>query len=198
MEGITMNKQVEKIKAEIKRIIGNIAGVHLTCEYNNGFFKALHVILNFIDTLPEEPVSEDLEEAGRNYADNEEYGDDVYLAIKAAFKAGAKWQSKKEQDIIETAEDHAFLAGANWQKEQEMQDRLKSDNTVFQKIYEKGKADMKEQMLKDAVDADAIFDYYDNQNRLYVSILATDVLTEKYGIKDKDKIKIIIVKEDKQ
>lgn len=43
----------------------------------------------------QELVSEDLEEASINYADNEEYGDDVYYAIKAAFKEGAKWQ--KEQ-----------------------------------------------------------------------------------------------------
>lgn len=45
-------------------------------------------------SLQEEPVSEDLEEASRNYADNEEYGDDVYFAIKAAFKEGAKWQKE--------------------------------------------------------------------------------------------------------
>jgi uncharacterized coiled-coil DUF342 family protein len=42
----------------------------------------------------EEPVSEDLEEASRNYADNEEYGDDEYFAIKAAFKVGAQWQKE--------------------------------------------------------------------------------------------------------
>jgi hypothetical protein len=50
--------------------------------------------------------------------------------------------------------------------------------------------------LKDAVDADAVFDYYDNQDRLYVSILATDVLARKYGLKDRDKVKIIIVKKN--
>ena len=62
-----------------------------------------------------------------------------------------------------------FIAGVNWQKEQ---------------------------MLKDTVDADTVFDYYDNQNRLYVSILATDVLAKKYSLKDGDKVKIIIVKEE--
>jgi hypothetical protein len=49
-----------------------------------------------------EPVSEDLKEASRNYADNEEYGDDVYFAIKAAFEAGAKWQ--KEQMMAKSIE----------------------------------------------------------------------------------------------
>ena len=42
-----------------------------------------------------ELVSEDLEEASRNYADDEEYGDDVYFSIKASFKAGAKWQKQQ-------------------------------------------------------------------------------------------------------
>lgn len=45
--------------------------------------------------VPDEPTSEDLEEASRNYTDNEEYGDDVYYSIKAAFKAGANWQLNK-------------------------------------------------------------------------------------------------------
>ena len=55
--------------------------------------------------LQEEPVSEDLEEASRNYADNEEYGDDVYFAIEAAFKAGAQWQKehlwKPSEEMLE-------------------------------------------------------------------------------------------------
>lgn len=41
------------------------------------------------------PASEDLEEAAKKYADEEEYGDDVYYSIKATFKEGANWQ--KEQ-----------------------------------------------------------------------------------------------------
>ena len=72
----------------------------------------------------EEPVSEDLEEASRNYADNEEYGDDVYFAIKAAFKAGAKWQKEQDQSTIELAEDHAMLAGMNKIEQQMMENAI--------------------------------------------------------------------------
>lgn len=50
-------------------------------------------------TLAEQP-SEELEDASKRYADNEEYGDDAYFAIKTAFKAGAHWQ--KEQ-ILKSA-----------------------------------------------------------------------------------------------
>ena len=53
-----------------------------------------------LNSLPAEQPSEDLEKVSKNYADNEEYGDDAYFAIKAAFKAGAHWQ--KEQ-MMESA-----------------------------------------------------------------------------------------------
>lgn len=160
-----MNKQVEQILDEIERWKKELR-LSTSCEakYRR---EMLDDISEFIDSLQKEPVSEDLEYASEKYAcrfSSSKYGHDK---IKATFKDGAKWQSKKEQDIIETAEDHAFLAGANWQKGQ---------------------------MMKDAVDADAVFDYYDNQNRLYVSILATDVLAKKYSLKDGDKLKIIIIK----
>ena len=56
-------------------------------------------LLSFIDSMPEDLVSEGLEEAATNYADNEEYGDDVWYAIKAAYKEGANWQ--KEQIMKE-------------------------------------------------------------------------------------------------
>ena len=59
-----------------------------------------------VKALKEEPVSEDMEDASRNYADNEEYGDDVYFAIKAAFKAGAKWQ--KEQLMAKAVDGTAM------------------------------------------------------------------------------------------
>ena len=169
-----MNTQVEKSKAELERWKKELR-LSTSCEakYRR---EMLDDLSEFIDSLQKEPVSEDLEEALEAHRKRLDY-----WGLPCGYK---------------DASCEGFKKGANWQKEQEMQDRLKSDNTVFQKFYEKGKADMKEQMLKDAVDADAVFDYYDNQDRLYVSILATDVLAKKYSLKDRDKVKIIIVKEE--
>jgi len=64
---------------------------------------ALDDILRFINSLPEEPVSENLEEVSRQYAtdytsnDNGNGGDDWEDDIAIAFKAGARWQ--KEQQL---------------------------------------------------------------------------------------------------
>ena len=89
----------------------------------------LQRLLSFITTL-EEPVSEDLEEAAEESWIYYEYRDSGHLyssVYKDAFKAGAEWQSMKEQDTIKTAEDHAFLAGANWQKEQMMENAVEGE-----------------------------------------------------------------------
>lgn len=83
------------------------------CAYRDGNNGALYALKGKLDAIEvkemqEESVSEDLEEASRNYADNEEYGDDVYFAIKAAFKVGAKWQKehlwKPSEEQIEALE----------------------------------------------------------------------------------------------
>ena len=47
-------------------------------------------LLSFINSLPEEPVSEDLEEVSTTFADVH-----VYATRKVCFKAGAKWQKVK-------------------------------------------------------------------------------------------------------
>lgn len=80
----------------------------------------------------EESPRKTLDEAAHSYAwekqehhiefDGDEYFD--YGPRYDAFKAGAKWQEEKDQEIIKLAEDHAFLAGADWQKEQMMKEAV--------------------------------------------------------------------------
>jgi hypothetical protein len=49
----------------------------------------------------EEPVSEDLEEASKNYALNNTPWDDCKDEIQESFKAGAKWQKTKDESTTE-------------------------------------------------------------------------------------------------
>ena len=92
-----MTDKVQKIKEWISKEQEGLMDANGNFEYpeHEGAYHILCNLDTYIDSLQEESVSEDMEDASRNYADNEEYGDDVYFAIKAAFKAGAKWQ--KEQ-----------------------------------------------------------------------------------------------------
>lgn len=82
----------------------------------------------------------------------------------------------------------AFKAGAEWQKEQECSDCPNRGNTHQ---YLKGLKDCKEQMLKEAVEG--YVNYYEDSGGI---LMAEAQVGCPYH--NGDKVKIIIVKEDKQ
>lgn len=91
----------------------------------------LSSLIDFIDSLPKEPASEDLEEEIENYikdslaikfptTDKEQIKADIrYIAHHFA-----EWQKQKDQETIELAEDHAMLAGMNKMKEEMMENAV--------------------------------------------------------------------------
>lgn len=97
----------QKILAEIERLRKNLpwggSAVQMTMECNCKN-EAYTEIEKFINSLPEEPVSEDLEEAAEKYAyenwQSDDYHDgaaeglpfDAIGHTKKCFKAGAQWQ----------------------------------------------------------------------------------------------------------
>ena len=95
-----MADKVQKIRKEVERLMYgfNLEADIASCEdaetekLSDIKYQLCKKILGYIDKVQEEPVIEGLDEASRNYADNEEYGDEVYFAIVSAFKAGAKWK----------------------------------------------------------------------------------------------------------
>ena len=72
---------------------------------------ALQKLLSFINSLPEEPVSEDLEDAAYDFVMNN-YGDPkepLYKFDQRCFKAGAKWKDKTaREEVIEKVGDILF------------------------------------------------------------------------------------------
>ena len=116
-----MNK-VEKIKAEIEKrkddYMSQAQSFHdLGMEERMSFYSKLASIMaaliRFIDSLEEEPVSKDLEEAAHSYVDTtiEWFDSEGNPCCYPAFEAGAQWQKERDQSTIELAEDHAYLAG---------------------------------------------------------------------------------------
>ena len=53
-------------------------------------------VLKTINSLPEEPVSEDLNEAAKDYADLQTEGPYEDIDIEIAFRDGARWQAKQD------------------------------------------------------------------------------------------------------
>ena len=95
--------KVEKIKAEIERLKKSLSWgscasqLSMECNCKN---EAYNEVLSYINSLEEEPVSNDLEEAAKNYEE-----DAIFYAarrISDFFKAGAEWQKEK---MIEDAVD---------------------------------------------------------------------------------------------
>lgn len=78
----------------------------------------------------------------------------------------AKWQKKQDKETIEVAEDHAMLAG-----------------------MEK----MKEEMMKDAVGGYVIKDIEEGNGDF---LLSADYLPKSMGLKDQQRVKVIVIKED--
>ena len=117
-----MNK-VEKIKTEIERLKSSLpwgscaSQLSMECNCKN---EAYNEVLSYINSLEEEPVSNDLEEAAHSYVDTtiEWFDSEGNPCCYPAFIAGAQWQKQQDQLTIELAEDHAMLAGMEKMKEE--------------------------------------------------------------------------------
>lgn len=119
----------ELIKQEIESYKESMKGLEPHSDFRRGQLTAYNQIMQFIDSIPEEPISEDLEEAAKEYVKENcilpedcNDGEIPYYeeCTAVAFKAGAEWQKQKDQETIELAEDHAILAGMNRMKEEMM------------------------------------------------------------------------------
>lgn len=100
---------INKIKIYIEGLYdGEVPKHDQQCDFEDGYFTGISTILNFIDSLPEEKPSEDLEEAasrgGFDYVDEIEakapglpWNDhDVEFGYRDGFIAGAEWQKKQQ------------------------------------------------------------------------------------------------------
>ena len=98
----------EKAIKKLKEVLDNL---DITNKYR----------LNLIETieyLQKEPVSEELEEASKEYGIRQ--GAELRPFATKFFKAGANWQKEKDKETIELAEDHAMLACMNKMEQQMM------------------------------------------------------------------------------
>lgn len=172
---MTDKEKLEAIRAEIHRLV-DVKGYDR--EMANDLFA-------FMNSLPNEPVSDELEEACDSYYDEtwDEHGGramvvdgchDIWfpsLATDDFFKAGAKWQKAKDESTTELAEEHAMLSGMEKMKE-EMMAKAKS-----------GTVQKDNQVILD----DGTYIDLDPSMQLKPSFV---------GLKEGDRIKVIVIKED--
>lgn len=122
----------ERIKQEIERRYNCEKCCPLDREANVAA-AVLQELLLFIDSLPEEPASEDLEEFAIDTWNNYIGLDLMHVDEAVAFANKiAEWQKQKDQETIELAEDHAMLAGMMKEREEMMKDAV---NAIFIQDY---------------------------------------------------------------
>lgn len=131
--------------------------------------ELLDRLFQFINSLPEEPANEDLEE-------------EIERCWKEMFPIG--WSDSTLLTL--TYEQHKAFARhfAEWQKNK-MKEALQTE-------YEKGRFDMREEMMKDAVEAEVM--YPASSSTLQIRYKLPKNTKLKYG----DKVKIIICKTEQQ
>lgn len=123
---------IEKIRQEIeRRKKGNMYDELPT---TIGRYYEDRDLLAFIDSLPEEKSSEDLEEAAKANTD------ELWRLCS--------WQP--DWDYLY----ESFIEGAEWMRKKDVEDMYMSDNRHFLKCYEQGKVDLKVEMMKDAVECE--------------------------------------------
>ena len=163
-----------------------------------------------VDSLQDEPVSDELDAASIAYA--EAFMKDVNkLEIQQA-----KWHERHpEEPVIQGGIKacfifmrNAFLDGAKWQKtkdEKTLRDFFNARNQgdasfkdllAFKEGVETGRKEMEEQMMSKAIDGDITFDYYGDDDKTYGCIAHNSFCLEDFGLKDRDKAKVIVIKED--
>ena len=95
-----MTDEVQLIRAEIERCYNNNIYGHTA--YSNGKCSAFREVLTFIDSLPEEPASEDLHTVAKEYANIVTDKIGYKIQLRRAVIYGAQWN--KEQMMAKAIE----------------------------------------------------------------------------------------------
>lgn len=141
--------KVQKIRAEVERLHKEYRRKEGAWHYR----KALRTVLFLIDTMQEDPVSGDLEEA----------------AIMAAMLKNDIPKEHLHEYPYNEYGRRKFIEGVQWKEQQ---------------------------MMKKAIDGVVTFDYYGDDDKTYGCIAHDSFCLEDFGLKDMDKVKMILIKED--
>ena len=127
---------IEKIKAEIERIINEETPVSKGVDYYHGVKESMEILLSFIDSLPEDDPLND-QRFGEGF--------DAGRVVQRIFD---ETEEKPSEDLKEAAEkyadeemmsglaERAFIAGAKWM---ESQMPLPEDTVIFMKGVAEGR-----------------------------------------------------------
>lgn len=189
---------MDKVKT-IKNYLQNQKKEWMLCQSSEAKYRmeAYTELLDFINSIQEEPVSEDLEEASNNYAESEEKrigcGTEFFTPeLAKAFKAGSQWKEKQFEKNRLAACD----AQTPEEAEREMnfaEHIIKEEHRqpTYSDAIEYGIMLQKEQMMKGAIDATIEHmpnDYGEFRPCIHVKV--------DRSFRKGERVKVIIIKEE--
>lgn len=186
----------ELIKQEIERRIAEGSSKN---DISEGAL-ALESLLDFIDNLQEESgceadcttIDEDLEAEIQRYFSEEKWIEKPIAEIAIHF---ANWQHGKDFDDLLQSE----MKFPKEYYERGKADAMKEMKEALQTEYEKGRFDMREEMMKDAVDGEVV--YQIGSAEIAPTDIRYKIMSDRVyipNVKLGDKVKIIIIKEEQQ
>lgn len=176
-----MTGKVQKIRNEVERLQNELIQGRekgYGSDVDDACILELQNVITYIDSLQEEPVSEDLEEASKYYASNNTPWDDCVDEMQESFKAGAKWQKKTGESITNDFGEYLYELSKQFPE------------VSFAKLSRIGVRVakwQKEQMMKDSIDGEV---GYWNLRGLSVNVELPR------SVEEGDKVKVIVIKAD--
>lgn len=187
------NKHPEIEKPILLRKVNGV--VELAICHDENFYPEIGEMWAYIDDILnlsniertaknwKEPVSEDLEEASKNYALNNTPWDDCKDEIQESFNAGAKWQKAKDESTTEDLGEYL-----NELSKQFPEVSFAKLSRIAVRV-----AKWKEQkMMAKAIDGYVIKDIEEGNGDF---LLSADYLPKSMGLKDQQRVKVIVIKE---
>ena len=180
----------EKIKKEIERQIekGKVKCQQSRENNDRESFVAwsAHIatcgqLLVFINSLPEEPASEDFEE-------------EMIKWHKQHFNGDRDWDKTSGEYLTRKSQLDIARHFAEWQHGKDFDDLLLSEMKFPKEFYEKGRLDTIDGMMKDAVETTIVNDWQYGKDPDHAIIPAIHQRIE--GFDAGDKVKIMIIKEE--
>ena len=135
--------------------------------------QRIEAISMAINALQEEPVSEqnlsNVERTVKNWKE-EPVSEDLEEACEQLAENARKRKAETSSPFFsQTDYRQGVIDGAQWKNEQ---------------------------MIANAIDGVVIFDYYDSGDKIYGCVAHDSFCLENFGLKDRDKVKVIVIKED--
>ena len=175
----------ESVSEDLEKIVEEIAEPTILNAYGT---KELAKRLR--NTIYGTSVSEGLEEASKNHAvERFRTTRDEFLAEKCkwSFEAGAKWQKGKDEFITEDLGEYINELSKQFPE---------VSFAKLSRIAVRVAKWQKEQMMAKAIDGHVTFEFYGLDSKTYGTIAHDPICLDDLGLKDTDKVKIIVIKED--